>query len=227
MHRRRELGEPLMASHWLHATLITSILAIALTITSQALPATAGVRHGPRPVAAARCSAGPAPCHGSALACTRTPETAATRASTPTSTWSTTRPRTGSCREPCRPHRPGYPVPDQLQPGPRAQVRQRQGRPGPDGPLRRGQRPPASFAFAQPAFRRPARAERPQPAGARGVAAQPGGRPAAQSAAARLLAGADVHQPGDAELHERHAVPGEQAGDHAPVPDRRRVGLHA
>ena len=47
-----------MASHWLHATLITSVPAIALTITSQALPATAGVRHGTRPVAAARCSAG-------------------------------------------------------------------------------------------------------------------------------------------------------------------------
>jgi hypothetical protein len=50
-----------MASRWLHATLITSIPAIALTIAGQALPATAGVRHGPgrsHPAATGRCSAG-------------------------------------------------------------------------------------------------------------------------------------------------------------------------
>ena len=54
---------------------------------------------------------------------------------------------------------------------------------------------------------RPARAERPGSAGARGVPGQPGRRRAAQPAAAGLLAGAAVHQPGPERIPERHPCP--------------------
>ena len=129
-------------------------------------------------------------------------------------------------RQPGRAHRPGHPVPEQLQPRFRAQVREHQGGPGHDRAVGHRERP-AGRLHLRPAHLpgRPARAERPQPRRARGVADQPGRRPEAQPAAARLLAGTAQH-PHPAGRAGRHAVPGQQAGDHPRGADREWLGVH-
>ena len=129
-------------------------------------------------------------------------------------------------RQPRRAHRPGHAVPDQFQPGLRAQVRQYGGRARHDRQLGHGQRPRGRL-HVRPADlpRRPERTERPQPASARGLAEQPGGRPGEQPAAPGLLTRTAGHRR-RRELAERDAVPGQQAGDHAEDPDQGRLGVH-
>ncbi len=119
-------------------------------------------------------------------------------------------------RQPRRADRSGDAVPDQLQPGLRAPVGEPDGGAGHERALGHRRRPLRRLPV-RPAHlpRRPARPERPQPAGPPGLAAQPGRRPAPQPPAAGLLTRADLHQPGPAELQERHPVPGQQAGHHA------------
>ena len=129
-------------------------------------------------------------------------------------------------RQPRRAHRPGHAVPDQLQPGLRAQVREHGGRTRHDRQLGHGQRPRGRL-HVRPADlpRRPERTGRPQPAGARGLAEQPGRRPGEQPAAPGLLTRASGHRR-RRELAERDAVPGQQAGHHAEDPDQGRLGVH-
>ena len=129
-------------------------------------------------------------------------------------------------RQPRRAHRPGHAVPDQLQPGLRAEVRQYGGRTRHDRQVGHRQRPRGRL-HVRPADlpRRPERAGRPQPAGARGLAEQPGRRPGEQPAAPGLLARTAGHRR-RRELAERDPVPGQQAGDHAEDPDQGRLGVH-
>ena len=87
-------------------------------------------------------------------------------------------------RQPGGPHRPRHPVPDQLQPRLRADVRQHQRGPGHDGQLGHRERRPGPVQL-RPADLpgRPERAERPEPRRPRGVGVQPGRRPGSQPAA--------------------------------------------
>ena len=117
-----------------------------------------------------------------------------------------------------RPHRPGDPVPDRLQPGLRADQHQPRGA-EPDRQLGRGERP-AGRVHVRPADLpgRPERPGRPRPARARGLEREPGQRD--QPEPTGLLAA------GRQQLPERHPVPGEQARDHPLVADRGRLDVH-
>src|ERR1700735_1694912 len=70
----RESEEHRMARRWMHATAITSISALAVTLPGQAVPALAGAGHGPsasRPSASRPAGHGPAR-HGRCSAGART-----------------------------------------------------------------------------------------------------------------------------------------------------------